>query len=50
MHCKGQLISESLLDVVIWTKTDENISEYLPDFFKIGQIKKRMQIIMFEDK
>ena len=48
---KGQLISEWLLDVFIWTKkTNENISVFLPYHSKIGQIKKRMQIIILEDK
>ena len=48
---KGRLISEWLLDVFIWTKkTNENISVFLPCLSKIGQIKKRMQIIILEDK
>ena len=31
-------------------KTNENISVFLPYLSKIGQIKKRMQIIILEDK
>ena len=31
-------------------KTNENISVFLPYLSKIDQIKKRMQIIMLEDK
>ena len=51
MVTKGQLNSEWLKDVFIWTKnTNENISVFLPYLTKIGQIKKRMQIIILEDK
>jgi hypothetical protein len=31
-------------------KTNEHISVFLPYLSKIGQIKKRMQIIILEDK
>ena len=31
-------------------KTNENISVFLPYLSKIGQIKKRMQIVILEDK
>ena len=50
-QAKGQLISEWLLDVFIWTKKlNKNISVFLPYLSKIGQIKKRMEIIISEDK
>ena len=41
---KGELISEWLLEA------NENISVFLPYLSEIGQIKKRVQIIMLEDK
>ena len=49
---KGQLISEWLLDVFIWTKKRTKIFLYFcPTSLKyIGQIKKRMQVIILEDK
>ena len=43
---KGHLILERLLN----QKTNENISVFLPYLSKIGQIKKRMQIITLGDK
>ena len=46
---KGQLISGWLLDVFIWTKKWKKIFLYFCPT-KIGQIKKRMQIIILEDK
>ena len=46
---KGQLISEWLLDLFN-QKMNKNISVFLPYLSKIGQIKKRRQIIILEDK
>jgi hypothetical protein len=47
---KGQLISELLLDVFIWTKKRTKMFLYFCPTSKIGQIKKRIQIIILEDK
>ena len=44
---KDQLTLKWLLNVF---KTNENISVYLPYLSKIGQIKKRVQIIIQKDK
>ena len=49
---KGQSISKANVEVFIWTKKGTKIFLYLfPTYLKyIGQIKKRMQIIILEYK
>ena len=45
---KGQFISKA--NFHLNQKLTENISLFLPQVFKMGQIKKRIQIIILDDK
>ena len=40
-YTEGQIISERLLDVFIWTKNERKYFLLLPYLSKIGQIKKK---------